>query len=124
MYGLLAIVAMSLLMSACYNDDDLWNKVDELETKVEANVADIAILSALELTIEKKTGARGLRGIMENVLMNIMYETPSDHTISKVIITKECVLDNASPEIVRDDSRKPNVLLSKKLNKTNSKKAI
>ena len=47
MYGLLAIVAISLLMSACYNDDDLWNKVDELETKVEANVADIAILSAL-----------------------------------------------------------------------------
>ena len=47
MYGLLAIVAMSLLMSACYNDDDLWNKVDELETKVDANVANIATLSAL-----------------------------------------------------------------------------
>ena len=47
MYGLLAIVAISLLMSACYNDDDLWNKVDELETKVDANVADIATLSAL-----------------------------------------------------------------------------
>ena len=46
MYGLLAIVAMSLLMSACYNDDDLWNKVDELETKVDANVANIATLSA------------------------------------------------------------------------------
>ncbi len=47
MYGLLAIVAISLLMSACYNDDDLWNKVDELETKVDANVANIATLSAL-----------------------------------------------------------------------------
>jgi ATP-dependent Clp protease ATP-binding subunit ClpX len=61
---------------------------------------------------------------MENVLMNIMYETPSDHTISKVIITKECVMDGASPEIIRDENRKPNSLLSKKINKTNSKKAI
>lgn len=91
---------------------------------VELEFTDDALNAIAELTIEKKTGARGLRGIMENVLMNIMYETPSDHTISKVIITKECVLDKASPEIVRDDSRKPNVLLSKKLNKTNSKKAI
>ena len=91
---------------------------------VELEFTDDALNAIAELTIEKKTGARGLRGIMENVLMNIMYETPSDHTISKVIITKECVIDNASPEIVRDDSRKPNVLLSKKLNKTNSKKAI
>jgi ATP-dependent Clp protease ATP-binding subunit ClpX len=91
---------------------------------VELEFTDDALNAIAELTLEKKTGARGLRGIMENVLMNIMYETPSDHTISKVIITKECVTDNASPEIVRDDSRQPNVLLSKKLNKTNSKKAI
>lgn len=49
---------------------------------------------------------------------------PSDHTISKIIITKDCVEGNGEPEIIRDDSRKPNVLLSKKLNKTNSKKAI
>ncbi len=91
---------------------------------VELEFTDDALNAIAELTLEKKTGARGLRGIMENVLMNVMYETPSDHTISKVIITKECVTDNVSPEVVRDDSRKPNVLLSKKLNKTNSKKAI
>ena len=92
--------------------------------EVELDFTDDALNAIAELTIEKKTGARGLRGIMENVLMNIMYETPSDHTISKVIITKECVMDGASPEIIRDESRKPNSLLSKKFNKTNSKKAI
>ncbi len=91
---------------------------------VELEFTDDALNAIAELTLEKKTGARGLRGIMENVLMNIMYETPSDHTISKVIITKECVTDNAVPEIVRDENRKPNVLMSKKFNKTNSKKAI
>ena len=53
-----------------------------------------------------------------------MYETPSDHTIEKIIITRECVTDNASPEIVRDEKRKPGVLTSKKINKLNSKKAI
>ena len=91
---------------------------------VELEFTDDALNAIAELTLEKKTGARGLRGIMENVLMNIMYETPSDHTISRVIITKECVTDNAAPEIIRDENRKPNVLMSKKFNKTNSKKAI
>ena len=46
-YGMVALLALSLTMSACYNDDDLWNKVDELETKVENNASDIATLSAL-----------------------------------------------------------------------------
>ena len=46
-YGVVALLALSLTMSACYNDDDLWNKVNELETKVESNATDIATLSAL-----------------------------------------------------------------------------
>ena len=46
-YGMVALLALSLTMSACYNDDDLWNKVDELETKVENNASDIAALSIL-----------------------------------------------------------------------------
>ncbi len=91
---------------------------------VELEFTDDALDAIAEKTIDKKTGARGLRGIMESVLMNIMYETPSDHTIEKIIITRECVTDNASPEIVRDEKRKPGVLTSKKVNKFNSKKAI
>ena len=91
---------------------------------VELEFTNDALIAIAEKTLEKKTGARGLRGIMENVLMNIMYETPSDHTIAKVIITKECVDGNGSPEIIRDEARKPNVLTSKKVNKLNSKKAI
>lgn len=44
---MMAFALLTLAMTACYDDDNLWNKVDELETKVEANAADIATLSAL-----------------------------------------------------------------------------
>ncbi|MBQ3524121.1 MAG: ATP-dependent protease ATP-binding subunit ClpX [Clostridia bacterium] len=91
---------------------------------VELEFTDDALVAIAEKTLEKKTGARGLRGIMEGVLMPIMYDTPSEHTIAKVIITRECVVDGAEPEIIRDENRKPNVLTSKNLVKKGSKKAI
>jgi hypothetical protein len=46
-FQMVAFASLTVAMSACYNDDELWNKVDELETKVEANASDIATLSAL-----------------------------------------------------------------------------
>lgn len=90
---------------------------------VELEFTDDALVAIAEKTLEKKTGARGLRGIMESVLMPIMYETPSEHTISKVTITRDCVENGDEPEILRDENRKPNILTSKNIGKTN-KKAI
>ena len=90
---------------------------------VELEFTDDALVAIAEKTLEKKTGARGLRGIMEDVLMPIMYETPSEHTISKVIITRDCVENGTEPEIIRDENRKPNILTTKNIGKTN-KKAI
>ena len=53
---------------------------------------------ALEFTDEAvETGARGLRSILESVMNEVMYEIPSDETISKCIITKEAVEGNAKP---------------------------
>ena len=46
-FQMVAFASLTVAMSACYNDDELWNKVDELETKVEANASDIATLSVL-----------------------------------------------------------------------------
>ena len=46
-FQMVAFASLTVAMSACYNDDELWNKVDELEMKVEANASDIATLSAL-----------------------------------------------------------------------------
>ena len=51
--------------------------------------------------IERNTGARGLRSIVENIMMDTMYEVPSEENVSKVIVTKESVLnDDVQPTIV------------------------
>ncbi|MEE1187066.1 MAG: ATP-dependent Clp protease ATP-binding subunit ClpX [Acutalibacteraceae bacterium] len=60
---------------------------------------DDALEVIAEKTIERKTGARGLRSIMEGILTDIMFEIPSDTTISKVTVTKDCVLGNAKAKI-------------------------
>ena len=53
-----------------------------------------------ELALKRGTGARGLRAIMESVLLTVMYEVPSRSDIAKVIITKECIHENATPTVV------------------------
>ncbi|SDK00620.1 ATP-dependent Clp protease ATP-binding subunit ClpX [Natronincola ferrireducens] len=64
--------------------------------------------AALELIakrgIERKTGARGLRGIMEGLMMDIMYEIPSRDDIEKIIITKDTVAKGTEPTIVLKSS--------------------
>ncbi len=62
---------------------------------------DEALNEIAELAIERKTGARGLRSIVENVLKEVMFETPSDNTIEKIIITAD-VIKGAKPIIKRN----------------------
>ena len=66
-----------------------------------------ALREVAKLAIQRKTGARGLRGIMEGLLGNIMYETPADATIEKIVITEECVTKGAQPEYVHNPLKKP-----------------
>lgn len=58
---------------------------------VELEFEDSALERIADLTIERKTGARGLRSIIEGVLQNIMFETPSDDTIKRIVITVDTV---------------------------------
>lgn len=58
---------------------------------VELEFTDEALEEIAEKAIEQKTGARGLRGIVETIMTPLMFEIPSDNDIAKVIITKECV---------------------------------
>ena len=60
-----------------------------------------AIDTIAEMAVERKTGARGLRSIMENVMMDVMYEIPSDETIRECKITKEAVEGNSQPVVLR-----------------------
>ena len=55
-----------------------------------------------EKTLEKKTGARGLRSIIEKVLLPTMYDVPSDAAVESVCITADCVNDGATPIIERN----------------------
>ncbi len=65
-------------------------------------VFDKAALSAVaSLAIERNTGARGLRSILEETMTDIMFEIPSDKNIKKVIITEDCIRRKGKPKITR-----------------------
>lgn len=66
---------------------------------------DEALRAVAQKAIEAQTGARGLRGIMEGVLTQLMFEVPSDDTIEKIVITEEAVKNGTDPEIIRNDRK-------------------
>ncbi len=64
-----------------------------------------ALIAIAKLAKEQKTGARGIRGIMETLLKDLMFETPSDVSIEKIIIKEETVTNGAQPEIIRSKQK-------------------
>ena len=70
--------------------------LDDVELEFTADSLD----AIAELALARGTGARGLRAIMESVLLAVMYDVPSRTDIAKVIITKECINENAAPTLV------------------------
>ena len=77
-------------------------KIDDVELVFEQD----AIEAIVDKAIERKTGARGLRSIIEEIMRDIMYEIPSKPEIEKCTITKDTVLNNAGPKIVINEDRK------------------
>lgn len=59
-----------------------------------------ALREVAKIAVERNTGARGLRGVLEGVMTDIMFEIPSDNTIEKVVITRDVVLGTAGPEVI------------------------
>ncbi len=84
-----------------------YKKLFEIDN-VELVFEDEAISAIVDKAIERKTGARGLRSIIEEIMRDIMFEIPSKPNISKCIITKETVLDNKEPELVVDENKEKN----------------
>ena len=76
-----------------------------------------AIEKIADLAVERKTGARGLRSIMESVMMDLMYEIPSDSTVGICTITKEVVEGTGKPEIVYRDTAVPRKSMGQRLKK-------
>jgi ATP-dependent Clp protease ATP-binding subunit ClpX len=73
---------------------------------VELEFTDDSISAVVDQALLQKTGARGLRAILEEVLLGVMYEVPSREDIARCIIDREVVLDKVNPTLVprRDDS--------------------
>jgi ATP-dependent Clp protease ATP-binding subunit ClpX len=67
---------------------------------VELEITEDALRAVAELAHLRGTGARGLRAIMEEVLLNVMYDVPSRTDIGKVVINRDTVLENVNPTLV------------------------
>jgi len=67
---------------------------------IEVEFEDDALKEVAAIALRKKTGARGLRAILEQTMLDVMYEIPSNEAISKVIVTKDSILGLESPKLV------------------------
>ena len=92
-------------------------ELDGVELEFEPEALDLIVDKA----IERKTGARGLRSIIEEIMRDVMYDIPNNKKIAKCIITKETVAENKKPELVIDENKKP-VTLTKQTNKRKMRK--
>ena len=67
---------------------------------VKLTVEEDAVREIAQTAIRLKTGARGLRTIIEGVMTEVMYKIPSEENVEEVILTKECLTDGAQPKLV------------------------
>ncbi|HOJ12278.1 MAG TPA: ATP-dependent Clp protease ATP-binding subunit ClpX [Clostridiales bacterium] len=82
-----------------------YQKLFEMDdTLLEIN--EEALECIAEKALERKTGARGLRAILEEIMLDVMFDIPSETNIEKCIITKETVENNAQPEIIINENKK------------------
>ena len=68
---------------------------------VELRFTDDALAAVARQAIDRETGARGLRSILEGMLLDTMYELPSATDIESVVVTEETVMSDAGPTVVR-----------------------
>jgi ATP-dependent Clp protease ATP-binding subunit ClpX len=76
---------------------------------VELEFADEALIEVAKQAIQRKTGARGLRSILEGIMLDVMYEIPSRDDVTKCLVNKEVIIDGKQPElVVKKKKRKTN----------------
>jgi ATP-dependent Clp protease ATP-binding subunit ClpX len=92
-----------------------YQKLFELD-KIELSFEESALKEIAKRAIERKTGARGLRAIVENILLDTMFETPSRKNVKSITVTKETITKGKEPEIV--------YLSEKEIEEREGKKAI
>ena len=93
-----------------------YQKLFEIDD-VKLEFTDDALKEVAHLATERKTGARGLRSIMESVMMDMMYEIPSDDNVGICTITKGVVDGTGEPELVYRDTAVPQASKTQRLKK-------
>ena len=93
-----------------------YKKLLELDG-VELEFEEGALQAIVNKAIERNTGARGLRSIIEEIMRDIMFDIPSNNKIEKCIITKETVLDHESPKLVINENKEQKPTAKKKRKK-------
>ena len=80
-----------------------YQKLFEMEN-VELEFRDEALKAVASKAMERKTGARGLRSILEHALLNTMYDLPSMKNIKKVVIDESTITENAEPLLIYENA--------------------
>lgn len=86
-----------------------YTKLFEMDN-VELEFEPDALEAMADITLERKTGARGLRSVFESVLGDLMFSVPSDCSIEKIVVTEDSVRNSTQPLLLTNKSRKPTVL--------------
>lgn len=87
-----------------------YKKLFEMD-EVDLIFSDEALNAIADKAIERETGARGLRSIMEDILTDVMFDIPSDSTVRKITVTDGCVLHKEPPQIEHDPNKKQTKLM-------------
>ena len=83
-----------------------YKKLVELDG-VELEFEQEALEKIVDKALERNTGARGLRSIIEEIMRDVMYDIPSNEKIAKCIITADTVENHTKPEVIIDENKKP-----------------
>lgn len=86
-----------------------YTKLFEMDN-VELEFEPGALEAMADITLERKTGARGLRSVFESVLGDLMFSVPSDCSIEKIVVTEDSVRNSTQPLLLTNKSRKPTIL--------------
>ena len=80
---------------------------------VELEIKNDALIEISKLAVLRKTGARGLRSIMENLLVDLMYESPDKKDLKKIVINKEVVKDKKNPILMFSSKENQKIAINK-----------
>jgi len=80
---------------------------------IELEIRDDAMIEIAKLALRRKTGARGLRSIMEDLLVDLMYETPDQKNLNKIVINQDVVKNNIEPMLIFSNKNNSKIAVNK-----------